>query len=842
MCQQAVEKCGFLLQNGLWPSFVNCSDTINRKDGRRIFSDGLCEPGKIELWQVFRKDMCQQAVEKCGFLLQNGLWPSFVNCSDTINRKDGRRIFSDGLCEMTYNKEPSKMKVKQCLWPLAVGISHSKPMSRPVIDDCYLPCRSPLISSQWLYDGFRMLIFAFSLLMVIGGLVCTLYLSIFSLVFTNDLCVYSLTHALLSATVHWFIWLLSYFDHLAERAMCFDMLRRDETVIRGILDWCSTQFWILHSTILSGFFWLLIALIIQIVRPKLNHNQKINWNQHRHLNLRCFLLILYLLAGFIATIGLWTSAVEVDGITGVCYFGFRAVNSVTNLHGPIMVAFILFSVAAIYFRKNNEEKSAIETCNDSVKVEQVALVEDKVINNRLFDCGDARKNGYSQMTAFWRSLFCVITSVSYVATVMLHNSFLIGATSEREIVLDSVRCSLNKTIMEGQTRWLHETVRDLNADTFSRRASIGNSFLSASGCELPSTLDDRLLSIFLVYLFLPSLPFFTVILYVLTGLCDYGMTDVEKVRARLNPFVLMKYTESTPMGKKQPDKELITATSIGSCKLSLSQRNILHSENNDKDESLDTFPADLKIRRLDVLQRSKERRRQQMENGYLFLKPVDPAQMTTAALSAYQNGLIEGRWRERCVNYEKQIKALSANLRVADYEIRRLAGLEMPESGVMTEKRKLPHTSAIGKDQLSAANVAERDQQITTKQLRLCQSVKDVGTLTVDSETQKNNPEAKEISAAGWSSPSLDVPMQKKSFVDEESKTTCQPPSLKPQTFFGVSASRDASDKTVDDDQASGSCRDSDSFNSDEEDSEEERLYNEKVRISNLLIELKRFI
>ncbi|VDO47106.1 unnamed protein product [Onchocerca flexuosa] len=109
------------------------------------------------------------------------------------------------------------------------------------------------------------------------------------------------------------------------------------------------------------------------------------------------------------------------------------------------------------------------------------------------------------------------------------------------------------------------------------------------------------------------------------------------------------------------------------------------SEKNEE-ESLDTFPADLKIRRLDVLQRSKERRRRQIENGYLFLKPMDPSQMTTKVLSAYQNGLIEGHWRERCVNYERQIKTLSANLRVADHEIRRLAGLEMSEAMITSSK------------------------------------------------------------------------------------------------------------------------------------------------------------
>lgn len=52
----------------------------------------------MELWQVFRKDMCQQAIEKCNFLLENGLWPNFVNCSDTVKSTEGRRIFSDGSC------------------------------------------------------------------------------------------------------------------------------------------------------------------------------------------------------------------------------------------------------------------------------------------------------------------------------------------------------------------------------------------------------------------------------------------------------------------------------------------------------------------------------------------------------------------------------------------------------------------------------------------------------------------------------------------------------------------------------------------------------------------------
>ncbi|VIO89318.1 Uncharacterized protein BM_BM7887 [Brugia malayi] len=813
-----------------------CAVAYRPCSNRAYFEVSMDKPGTMELWQVFRKDMCQQAIEKCGFLLENDLWPSFINCSDTIKSKDGRRIFSDGSCAMTYNKEPSKMEPKQCLWPLAVGISH-KPLAQPLIDDCYLPCRPPLISSQWLYDGFRMSIFSFSLLIVVGGLVSALYLFIFSLLFTSDLCVYSLTHALLSASVHWFIWLLSYADRVAERAMCFDMLRRDAKILRALLDWCSIQFWLLYTTILSGFFWLLIALAIQIGQPKLSSNQTIKWNKHYHLNLRCFFLICYLAAGSMATIALWADTIETNGITGVCYFGFHTVRSAMNLYGPVLVTFILCLIAIIYFRKCNGGSTAAETSNSSKKREQIALVVDHVSgdNEELFDCRDVKKNGYSQMAFFWRGLLSITIGLSFVASaVLLHYSFFTDAVSEQKVILDSVRCSLNKTIMEGQMGWLHGMMYDLKADVFSRLESIGNNFLSAPGCELPSIVDDQLLPMFLVYLFFPSLPFITVIIYVLAGFFGYGMVGIEKIRNKFNPFVLVKCSEfAVTAEKQQPNDALLTPTFKSSVKVGQSQKeeseNIKQSENYE-DESLDTFPTDLKIRRLDVLQRSKERRKHQMESGYLFLKPADSSRMTASLLSAYQNGVIEGQWRERCVNYEKQIKALSANLRVADHEIRRLAGLEMSESMITSRKRKSPfEDDAVVMNYSSASTAAVGTPLISTK-FRL-HSSKDARSLVSDNG-HANNSWTMDMSLSKKPASSQDVHMQNKLPINEgNGMMICQPSSLKSRTFFGASTMQGLSDEPtgVDAGQLSESYHDSDSFNSDEEDSEEERLYNEKV-------------
>lgn len=64
-------------------------------------------------------------------------------------------------------------------------------------------------------------------------------------------------------------------------------------------------------------------------------------------------------------------------------------------------------------------------------------------------------------------------------------------------------------------------------------------------------MDDQLLPMFLVYLFFPSLPFATVIIYVLAGFCNCGMVGIEKVREKVNPFVLVKYSEFAPITERQ---------------------------------------------------------------------------------------------------------------------------------------------------------------------------------------------------------------------------------------------------------------------------------------------------
>ncbi|EJW85430.1 hypothetical protein WUBG_03660 [Wuchereria bancrofti] len=205
---------------------------------------------------------------------------------------------------------------------------------------------------------------------------------------------------------------------------------------------------------------------------------------------------------------------------------------------------------------------------------------------------------------------------------------------------------------------------------------------------------------------------------------------------------------------------------------------------------------------------------------------------TTSLLSAYQNGVIEGQWRERCVNYEKQIKALSANLRVADHEIRRLAGLEMSESMITSRKRKSPYVDdAVVMNYSSASTSAVRTPLISTK-FKLHHSPKDTRSL-VSGNGHANNLWTEDTGLSKRPASSQNAHMQNKLPINEgNGMMICQPSSLKPRTFFGASAMQSPSDEPTtgaDVGQLSESFHDSDSFNSDEEDSEEERLYNEKV-------------
>ncbi|MFH4974311.1 hypothetical protein AB6A40_001020 [Gnathostoma spinigerum] len=188
---------------------------------RKYMEMEMDKPGLIELWQLIRRSVCYHAKNECSFLLKEGLWPEIINCSQLNVNSTRRRIFAESNCKMPYNEAPSTVHHHQCLWPL-VSSYGSYQNAKPVLDNCYLPCKSSLISSQWLYNTFRSVLSIVSSLIFTLSFILFIYLSLFSSIWLESLCVYSLGNSLLCCSAHWGMWALSYFDRISSDIVCVD--------------------------------------------------------------------------------------------------------------------------------------------------------------------------------------------------------------------------------------------------------------------------------------------------------------------------------------------------------------------------------------------------------------------------------------------------------------------------------------------------------------------------------------------------------------------------------------------------------------------------------------------
>ncbi|MFH4975069.1 hypothetical protein AB6A40_001778 [Gnathostoma spinigerum] len=123
-----------------------------------------------------------------------------------------------------------------------------------------------------------------------------------------------------------------------------------------------------------------------------------------------------------------------------------------------------------------------------------------------------------------------------------------GGQVERNSVLASVRCSLKHTIEEGNIEWMDSQVHadrlSRSLDPLGRRAETGSRFLWAPKCELKPTLDNVLGYLFLTFIVFPSSPFICVILCIFAGFVGYGMVGIRRIRNNLNPFILDTDSES----------------------------------------------------------------------------------------------------------------------------------------------------------------------------------------------------------------------------------------------------------------------------------------------------------
>uniref|UniRef100_A0A915A8Z3 Frizzled/Smoothened transmembrane domain-containing protein n=1 Tax=Parascaris univalens TaxID=6257 RepID=A0A915A8Z3_PARUN len=975
-----------------------CAVAYRPCSNRSYFELTMTKPGFMEMWQVFRKDMCHRAMGLCAFVVDGGLWPSFVNCSHSSANKIGRQLFSDGSCKMPYNKEPAVVDRNQCLWPLIQSIDTYRD-AVPIIDDCYMPCRSPLLSSEGIHNTFKGFVFGISLIVVIFASLCFGYTSFFASLWLTNLCVYALGHALLSTTIHWLIWLTGLSEGVAQVVMCVahGRIRRDSHgLANGMLQWYNIESWLLHTSLLSACFWLCSFIVLRLGRPSVRKDHRIYVDGHPEMSIRCVLLSIYLIAAIIATIALWMDTAECDGVMGVCYIGLRSFsNASTFIYVPMLSALViaLIIAACIFFRRRYEalleleaqeenarqQSEAIKAVDsghvsvsdspnpvldsmsvmesqpfvapsDGVSNQKCAVVEEhcsdndadmanqKIGEGKAGDLAELRPGrriyrrkkdgcGYAAISRFW--LYAIILSmvVSLFASWITHLKVDVERDWEQRLVLNSIRCSLNETILKGSIDWLSASHRSdhimASSDPLIRRGKIGVSSLNAPGCVLPTAMDDRLLAILLTFILFPAIPYIVLVACFISGFCGHGLKGIEKIREKLNPFVVEKTalanTSDSSMLRNSSSDELellpswplatqervakwtgaaVSAQtaparicSSANCLSRALREGSTHSQT--LSEPADpTNERSSRIRRLNLMERSAGRRRQQgvsfsssavsevearlsrsnfnilsasasesalrrsdptldsadARSVYSGWSPVsalssfnmtsashqrDPVFQTAAAVSAYQAGLVEGRYQERCDRYAEQIKCLTESLEYANKELRRISGLSPSPSdsdnGVHTVER--PAVSELsevpGTSYLDAASVPVFGNRSATNgrtaSLKNHKEAVDDGTTFAKSHNQMKD----SIHERSGSSSSRGNMQCSGVRVEDRHGMFRQRQQVSEEEC--VSLPRDENSEGDNRETVIGS-ENSDSFNSDEEDSEEERFFAEVLR------------
>ncbi|VDM28006.1 unnamed protein product [Toxocara canis] len=227
----------------------------------------------------------------------------------------------------------------------------------------------------------------------------------------------------------------------------------------------------------------------------------------------------------------------------------------------------------------------------------------------------------------------------------------------------------------------------------------------------------------------------------------------------------------------------------------------------------------------------------------------DPALQTAAVVSAYQTGLIEGRYQERCNRYADQIRYLTESLDHANRELCRISGLPQPTASCLN--RTFPAASEVGvpletSPQLPTGfdmrSVPILDSQIVTQ-------------VALASSAGKQNEHVSKPSTSATSTDQKmetvmdDVSRTDSSQADVQRNEKCVEGQSRKRERQIVEATKDslASDASRPTATAKASkdviseegereewmvdeSEDSNTFNSEEEDSEEERLFNEMLK------------
>ncbi|GMR34167.1 hypothetical protein PMAYCL1PPCAC_04362, partial [Pristionchus mayeri] len=324
---------------------------IYRPCNESKFIDRNLKVGKMDVYQRFSVGECRRVWEHCEDAIKEGVFPSeLIDCSRTAEND----IWTNENCTLRYSA--SRPESMQCIFPL-VYTSHER--IRPLIDQCFMPCRNPLISSPDQFLSFRI----FRALICFGlGISCMgifFFLAVRSDIFVNSDVIFAIACCMLSFAVYLICWGTGSIGPLAELSEC--KLAAHGVVIRNTLldsKWCWLTSVVSHVSLLASIGFLAAAYALSAAsasKAAARENEKEDEiksdDSFSRPGVRFYLVAGVVLVSIaIGIIAFGLSMASTDGIAGVCSVGLH---SILDHLTVVAVPGLLYCVIALVWAARN---------------------------------------------------------------------------------------------------------------------------------------------------------------------------------------------------------------------------------------------------------------------------------------------------------------------------------------------------------------------------------------------------------------------------------------------------------------------------------------------------------
>ncbi|XGW35363.1 hypothetical protein V3C99_018959 [Haemonchus contortus] len=364
--------------------------TMYRPCSRHFFiqkdKQGKVKNGTVELWQLLSASSCESVHQACGGLISAHILKAYTQCGTESAESTvfSRQVYSSA-CQYSSEQLPVSVKSGTCAWPLVSGQNHFiHQESSPVVDECFLPCRSPLVSHS-LASRFRSARFIICLILTTIFVIESVYLSRFSNIFSESLLVFYISHAMISISVYFLVWSMPVFDYFFNLSECsIDGMSRQYAITHSTFEWCSLQSLILYASLTAAFIWLFALYTYAFCPPPLfecflpKRLSTINVRSALVLSIYGFSMLLAMVMNNMR---------ENDGVTGVCYNGLITWWKYFISMSPFLCMLFIVSFLGLFVVSRKDGLLKAQASREAIRVLNIA--EESEFRKR---CNAAKRN------------------------------------------------------------------------------------------------------------------------------------------------------------------------------------------------------------------------------------------------------------------------------------------------------------------------------------------------------------------------------------------------------------------------------------------------------------------